>query len=68
MVGSGRLMKVLHGDGIILEGKKGKRGHYYLTENLMRGGASRVRQSPERSGAPGGGGSSMRSKIRKDER
>ena len=46
VVGGG-ILKVLHGDRIVLEGKKGKRRNYYLTESPVRGGASRARRSLE---------------------
>ena len=47
MVADGEILRVLRGDRIVLEGKKGRRGHYYLAESSVRGGASRVRWSPE---------------------
>ena len=59
---------MLHDERIMLEGKNESRGHYYLTESLVRGGASGARWSPERGGAPGGGGSGMRQDTRENER
>ena len=41
-VASGGILRVLHGDRIVLEGKKGSRGHYYLAGSPVRGGASRA--------------------------
>ena len=43
MVASGGILKALCGDRIALEGKKGRRGHYYLTWSPVRGGASGAR-------------------------
>ena len=44
------ILKVLHDDRIILEEKKRMRGHYYLMENPVRGGASAARRSPVQGG------------------
>ena len=44
-VAGGGILKVLHSDRIVLERKKERRGHYYLTESLVRGGASGARWS-----------------------
>ena len=53
MVAGGGILKVLHDDKIILKEKKKKmRGHYYLTESPMRGGASGARRISEQGGAP----------------
>ena len=59
---------MLRGDRIVLEGKKGSRGYYYLVGSLVRGGDSGARWSPERGGTSGGGGSGTRQKTREDER
>ena len=67
MVAGGGILRVLRGDWIVLEGKKGSRGHYYLAGSPVRGGASGARWSPERDGAPGGR-SDMRQETREDER
>ena len=45
MVAGGGILKVLHGDKIILEKKKKMRGHYYLTESPVQGGASGARRA-----------------------
>ena len=57
------ILKVLHGDRIILEKKKRTRGYYYLTESPVRGGALGARRSPERGEALDGGGSGTRRKT-----
>ena len=41
MVASGRILKVICGDRIMLEGKKRKRGYYYLVGIPVQGGAQR---------------------------
>ena len=66
-VAGGGILRVLRGDRIVREGKKGSRGHYYLAGSPVRGGASGARWSPERGGAPGGG-SGTRQETREDER
>ena len=68
MVNGGEILRVLCSDKIMLEKKKGSRGHYYLAESPVRGEASGARWSPERGGAPGGGGSGMRQDTRENER
>ena len=40
MIAGGEILKMLCGDRIVLEKKKGRRGHYYLTESPVRDGAS----------------------------
>ena len=60
MVARGGILKVLHDDRVILEGKKRIREHYYLAGSLVRDGASGVRKSPKHGGAPGGGRSDTR--------
>ena len=62
------MLKVLHGDRVILEGKKRTREHYYLTGSPVQGGASGARRNPERGGAPDGDGSDTRWETREDER
>ena len=47
MVAGERILKVLHGDKVILEGKKKTRGQYYLTGSQVRGRASGVKRSPK---------------------
>ena len=68
MVADGGILKVLHGDRIILEEKKRMRRYYYLTESPVQDGASKIRRSLERDGAPSEGGSDTRREIREDER
>ena len=60
MVADGGILKVLHGDRVILEGEKRMRGYYYLVGSPVRDGASGARRSPQQDGAPGGGGSGTR--------
>ena len=64
MVAGGRILKVLHGDRVILEEEKRMRGYYYLTRSPVRDGALGVRRSSER----GEGRSDSRRETRKDER
>ena len=45
MVAGGGILKVLHGDKIILEKKKKMRGHYYLMGSPVRSEASRARRA-----------------------
>ena len=66
-VAGGEILRVLHDDRIVLEGKKESRGHYYLVESSVRGGASGDRWSLERGGASGDG-SGTRQETREDER
>ena len=60
MVAGGGILKIMHGDGIILKDKKRTRGYYYLAGSPARGGASVARRSPERGEAPGRSGLGMR--------
>ena len=41
------ILRVLCADRIMLEGKKGSRGHYYLTGSLVQGGASGAQSEVE---------------------
>ena len=59
---------MLCGDRIVLEEKNESKGHYYMTGSPVRGRASGARWSPERGGAPDGGGLSMRQETREEER
>ena len=68
MVTDGEILKVLHGDRIILKEKKRTRGYYYLVESPVRDEASGARRSLKRDGAPDGGGSGTKGKTRKDKR
>ena len=68
MIAGKEILKVLHGDRIILEQKKRMRGHYCLAESPMRNGASGARRSPEQGGASSGGRSGTRQETQKDER
>ena len=68
MVASGKILKVLCSDKIILKEKKKMRENYYLTGSPVRGGASRAKRSLERDGAPAGGGSGTRYETREDKR
>ena len=68
MVAGGGILKVLRGDRIVLEGKKGSRGYYYLAGNLVQGGTLEVRWSPEQGGAPDGDGSDTRCETWENER
>ena len=47
MVADGGILKILYGDRVILEGKKRKRGYYYMVGSLAPGGASGAKRSPE---------------------
>ena len=60
MVANEGILRVLRDDRIVLEGKKGSRGHYYLAGSPVRGGALRARWSSERGGALDRGGSGMK--------
>ena len=46
-VAGGGILRELRDDRIVLEEKKGSRGHYYLVGSPVRGGASGARWSPE---------------------